>query len=168
MATEEGIVLRMGASGATRTAWVRTSRSSACESCTSKDSCHMGEGGMEMEVEAINTASAKPGDKVLLRIKTGSFVKATFLLYIFPILCLIAGAFIGQHIAESKGGDPSVMAALVGFSGFAMSFIIIRLIDRMLSGNVNYKPEIIKIRHRTAHLKNISDASPPDFSQEPR
>ncbi|MDL2269697.1 SoxR reducing system RseC family protein [Desulfosarcina sp. OttesenSCG-928-A07] len=158
MATEEGVVLTVEKDGRAGTARVRTVRSSACESCSSKDSCRMGEGGMEMEVEAINTAHAKPGDRVLLRIKTGSFVKAAFLLYLFPVLCMVAGAFLGQHIAGIKGSDPSVMAAIMAFSAFGVAFFIIRMMDRLLAHNTNYKPEIIKIRW--------SEPLPPDASGE--
>lgn len=165
MATEEGIVLKLDTTGE-GTARVRTVRSSACESCTSKDSCHAGEGGgMAMDVDAINTARAKPGDRVVLSIKTGSFVKAAFLIYLFPVLCLIVGAFVGQHMAEAKGTDPSSMAAIVGFLAFAVAFVIIRLVDRLMSGNTNYIPEIIKIRHRSAPSEAMADALSVDSSQ---
>ncbi|HSO20180.1 MAG TPA: SoxR reducing system RseC family protein, partial [Desulfosarcina sp.] len=54
----------MGAPGS-RTAWVKTTRSSACESCSSRDACQAGGGGQEMEVEAINTADARVGDRIV-------------------------------------------------------------------------------------------------------
>lgn len=81
-----------------------------------------------------------------MNIKTSSFLKATFLLYVFPILALIAGAMVGQTMAEHRGMDPSAMAALVGFLAFGLSFVIIRFMDRHLSGKASYKPEIIKVR----------------------
>jgi sigma-E factor negative regulatory protein RseC len=119
MATEEGVVFKMGASGA-GTAWVKTTRSSACESCSSRDTCH-GEGGgkeMEMEVEAINTADARVGDRIVLNIRTASLLKATFLLYVFPILAMIAGAVLGQAVAVMRDADPSGLSALFGFLFF--------------------------------------------------
>ena len=56
MATEEGVVFKMGAPGA-GTAWVKTTRSSACEACSSRNACHAEAGANEMEVEAINTVA---------------------------------------------------------------------------------------------------------------
>jgi sigma-E factor negative regulatory protein RseC len=147
MATEEGVVFKLGVSGA-GTAWVRTTRSSACESCSSRGACH-GEGDgkqMEMEVEAINTADARVGDRIVLNIENGSLLKATFLLYVFPILAMIAGAVLGQAVAVMRGTDPSGLSALFGFLFFGLAFIVIRVTGRRLSKNASYRPEIIKIR----------------------
>ena len=145
MATEEGVVFKMGAHEA-GTAWVKTTRSSACASCSSKDACQADGSGKEMEVEAINTAAARVGDRIVLSIKTGSLLKATFLLYIFPILAMLAGAVLGQTVAVMGGKDPSGLSALFGFLFFGLAFIIIRITGRRLSNNTSYQPEIIKIR----------------------
>ena len=147
MATEEGIVFKLGAAGS-GTAWVKTTRSSACASCSSRNACHTSGGGKEMEVEAINTAQAKVGDRIVLNISTGSLLKATFLLYVFPILAMIAGALIGQMVAEARGTDPSGVSALFAFAFFGLAFFAIRIIGRFLSRDASYKPEIIKIRGR--------------------
>lgn len=144
MATEEGIVFKIGAPG---TAWVKTTRSSACKSCTSRDACQ-GEGsGKEMEVEAINTADARVGDLIVLNIKTAPLLKATFLLYIFPILAMLAGALLGQSVATMRGSDPSAMAALFAFLFFGLAFVIIRVTGRRLAKDDSYRPEIIRVRN---------------------
>ena len=154
MATEEGVVFKMGSSEA-GTAWVKTTRSSACASCSSKDACQGSGGGKEMEVEAINSADARVGDRIVLNIKTASLLKATFLLYVFPILAMIAGAVLGQAVAVGRGSDPSGLSALFGFLFFGLAFIVIRITGRRLSTNANYKPEIIKIR---GHHSSSTDA----------
>jgi sigma-E factor negative regulatory protein RseC len=156
MATEEGIVYKTGTPG---TAWVRTTRSSACKSCSSRHACQ-GEGGdMEMEVEAINTADARVGDRIVLSIRTASLLKVTLLLYIFPILAMIGGAILGESVADMRGSDPSAMAALFGFLFFGLAFMIIRLAGRHLSKDDSYKPEIIKIR--VPHSPSTDRASAP-------
>ncbi len=147
MATEEGVVFKMGREGS-GTAWVKTTRSSACESCSSRHACQTGGSGKEMEVEAINTVNARVGDRIVLNIATGSLIKATFLLYVFPVLAMIAGAFVGQAIAGLNDLDPSGMSALFAFLFFGMAAIIIRVAGRRLSGKRQYTPEIIKIRGR--------------------
>lgn len=149
MASEEGVVFRIGTPG-TGTAWVKTTRSSACESCSSRHAClTAGENGKEMEVEAINTAGARVGDRVVLNIRTATLLKATFLLYVFPILAMIAGAVLGQRVAVMRAVEPSKLSALFGFLFFGLAFIAIRIMGRRLSGKSDYKPEIIKIRgHR--------------------
>ncbi len=152
MATEEGIVFKINTPGK---AWVRTTRSSACESCSSRHACQGEASGKEMEVEAINTADARVGDHILLNFKTTSLLKATFLLYIFPILAMLAGALLGQHIAQTRGSDPSAMAALFAFLFFGLAFVVIRIAGRRLAKDNSYRPEILKIRN--PHLMGPSD-----------
>ena len=65
MAIEQGIIIGSGPSGS-NTAWVKTVRSSACESCSSRDSCNPGDNGKSQVVEAINAAGAKVGDRIQL------------------------------------------------------------------------------------------------------
>ena len=89
MAIEQGVVVRLGTDGS-RTAWVKTERSSACESCASRESCNPGADGKAQEVEAINAADARVGDRIQVVIGTGAMLKATFLLYLFPIICMLA------------------------------------------------------------------------------
>lgn len=154
MATEEGVVFKMGAPGA-GTAWVKTTRSSACEGCSTRHACHAEGGGKEMEVEAINAADARVGDRIVLNINTASLLKATFLLYVFPILAMIAGAVLGQAVAVMRGMDPSGLSALFGFLFFGLAFIFIRITGRRLSKNASYQPEITKIR---GHQSPSTDA----------
>jgi len=83
LATEEGIVIRMEGG----TAWVKTRRGSACESCSARHSCASPEGdGQEMEVEAINLAGAAIGDQVVVSIESAALLKTSFLLYVFLII----------------------------------------------------------------------------------
>ncbi|MEJ2099311.1 MAG: SoxR reducing system RseC family protein [Desulfobacterales bacterium] len=77
MATEQGVILRTDS----QTAWVKTVRSSGCEGCSAKGSCHTMGGGQDMEVKALNTAGARVGDRIVLSYETPSFLKATFLIY---------------------------------------------------------------------------------------
>jgi sigma-E factor negative regulatory protein RseC len=84
-----------------------------------------------------------------MSIETASLLKATFLLYVFPILAMIGGALVGHTVATMRGSDPSGLSALCGFLFFGLAFIVIRIAGRRLSKNASYKPEIIKVRgHR--------------------
>jgi sigma-E factor negative regulatory protein RseC len=149
MATERGVVIRLGApeSGL---AWVQTQRSGACKSCSSRHSCTAGEGGKDMEVEAFNTVGARVGDEIILNLDTAPLLKATFLLYVFPILCMIAGAVLGHRYALSRGWDPSGLSAAISLAALGISFLFIRLRGNKLSSKRAYKPQIVRISKAAA------------------
>jgi sigma-E factor negative regulatory protein RseC len=141
MATEQGIVIRTDSKGA----WVKTVKTGSCEGCTARGSCHsLAEHG-EMEVNAINEAGAKVGDRIVLSFETSSLLKATFLLYVFPILLLVIGAAIGQASAPYFGLNPSGFAAILAFSFFFAAVLTVKLkADRLARKNA-YRPKIIKV-----------------------
>ena len=125
------------------TAWVKTTKSSACKACASHDSCEAA--GKEMKVEAINSVGAREGDRIVLSFKTASLMKATFLLYVFPIICMIAGAVVGQKMAPRWGYNPSSLSAAVGFLFFFVAIFIIKIRANRMARKREYKPEIIRI-----------------------
>jgi len=139
MATEEGIVTAVH----TRTAWVKTSRNSACRHCSGRDSCQTQ--GKEMRVEAINLADAGSGDRVLISFETSSLLKATFLLYVFPILCMIAGAVIGQNIAPRFHADGSVCSALFAFTFLFAAVVFVKLKGNKMARKSAYQPKIVRV-----------------------
>ncbi len=145
MATEQGIVTKTDSSAA----WVKTIRTGDCAGCTARGSCHSLGNNAEMEVKAINQAGAQVGDRIVLLFETASLLKATFLLYVFPILLLIAGAAIGQEIAPYIDFNPSGLSALTGFSFFIAAVLIIKARANKMALKKEYHPKIVKILART-------------------
>lgn len=151
MATEEGVVIKLGSSEAP-TAWVKTLRTSACKACASRNSCNEGKNAKEMEVEALNSAGAKVGDRIVLSIQTSSLLKATFLIYIFPIISMLAGAFWGQSIALNNGSqDPSGLSALMAFVFLGVAVLIVKFLGKAMALKKEYTPTIVRI------VKHASD-----------
>ena len=140
MATEQGVVLRTDS----KSAWVMTSRSSACEGCTARGSCHT-MGGKEMEVKALNPAGARAGDRIVLTFETGSLLKATFLIYVFPILFLVAGAALGQFLAPFMALNPSTLSVVLGFALFFMALLMMKKRANKMAAKNAYQPKITKI-----------------------
>ena len=103
---------------------------------------------LTMEVEALNIAGAQVGDRIVLHIETASLLKASFLLYVFPILCMLLGALLGHHGAPSLQLDPSLVSVVLGLVGFGMAFAIIRRRQQSMARTNAYKPKIIRIVQR--------------------
>jgi sigma-E factor negative regulatory protein RseC len=143
VATEQGVVIKT----ADHLAVVKTKRSEACEGCSSKDSCSTK--GNDMEVDAVNRIGAKIGDGVVIQIQTRPFLKATFLLYVFPIVCMILGAVLGEKLAPHIGFDKSALSAILGFLCFFLSIGVVKTKGRQMGENEAYHPKIIRILKKT-------------------
>ena len=141
MATEEGVVFRIDSS----TAWVKTQKTKACEGCSSRGACSVMGGGEDMEVQAINAAGGKVGDRVVLSFDTSSLLKASFLLYVFPIICMLVGAFAGMQLAPAVNLDTSLGSAICAFSFFGLSFLFVRSTGNRMAQKDEYRPKIIRI-----------------------
>ena len=144
MATEQGVVLRADS----QTAWVKTVRSSACEGCSAKGSCHGTGSAQEMEVKALNTAGARAGDRIVLSFETPSLLKATFLIYVFPIILLVVGAALGQMLAPIIGFNASALSVLSGFAFFFTALIIVKVRANKMAKKDGYQPKVVKILGR--------------------
>jgi sigma-E factor negative regulatory protein RseC len=142
MATEKGIVTKIGS---TTTAWVKTTKTDACKACAARSSCHSMGGSNEMEVEAINHAGAQVGQKVVLSFDTSPLLKATFLLYVFPIIAMIVGAFVGQKLALNFNVDASFLSAIFGFLFFGITMLFVRSKGNRLGQRDEYRPKIIRV-----------------------
>jgi sigma-E factor negative regulatory protein RseC len=141
MATEEGVVLRIDS----RTAWVKTQKTKSCEGCASRGACSVMGGAEDMEVQAINAAGGKVGDRVVLSFDTSSLLKASFLLYVFPIICMLLGAFAGMQVAPAVNFDSSIVSAICAFSFFGLSFLLVKSKGNRMAQKDEYRPKIIRI-----------------------
>lgn len=140
MITENGIVTTATAS----TAWIKTVRSGACESCSSKKSCGTAGNQKEMIVTVKNTLNVEEGDHVIVGLETRPVLYLTFLLYVFPIILLTIGALIGDSLAPSFQMDPSILSMILGFSFFGLSFYFIRRKNKSMSQKEEYKPFLVR------------------------
>ena len=141
MATEQGIVIRTSS----REAWVKTVKSGSCEGCTARGACHSLSDSGHREVNAVNEIGAEVGDRIVLSFETSSLLKATFLIYVFPILFLISGATLGQVSAPYFNFNASGLSAVVGFFFFFAAVFVIKVKANKMAKKNEYRPKIVKI-----------------------
>ena len=142
MATAEGIVTKIYSS----TAWVKCTKSAACESCSAKGFCDtVGGSDDDVEVEAINAVEAKVDDRVTISFETSSLLKVSFLVYMVPVLFLILGVVIGDKIAAILNYDQSIFSMLTGFLFLFAAFFVVKTKGKDLSQKEAYQPKIIRI-----------------------
>ena len=90
-------------------------------------------------------AGARVNDRVVISFDAASLVKISFLLYVFPILCMIAGAVLGQRLAPLPGLDESAASVVCGILFFALAFVIIKIQGKKLAGRSDYRPKVIRV-----------------------
>ncbi len=125
------------------TAVIKVEKSSSCKHCADKDSCSVADRNMLIEVK--NILNAKEGDRVEVSVPEGTFVKLSLMVYIFPIICLMAGAFLGNFLSMGLNTDPSATAAITAAIFLAASFILLKLVEKKKGTGEKYSPRMTRI-----------------------
>jgi sigma-E factor negative regulatory protein RseC len=102
-------------------------------------------GGDTMEAEALNTADARVGDRVLLKIAPKSLWKISFVFYMLPVIFLIAGVIAGLKLGETYLSNPELGALLTGILACAAAFLIVKLFAKQVKEDKDYMPQIDRI-----------------------
>ncbi len=126
---------------------VKVERSEACGNCAARGMCQaLGGQSKEMLVEVLNDKHAKPGDVVEISIPSKPFLKSMSVVYMIPVMSLIAGLFLGMEFGKrtdiinpSLAGFLGAMIFLAGAFGFA------RWYDRKAQQNIEYWPRISRV-----------------------
>ncbi len=123
---------------------VSVPRKSVCEGCTA-GTCKPDE--QSMEIDAVNKAKAKVGQRVRVVIKTYTYLKGSILIYGIPAIALITGAILGKEIFSHKfkNMDPDIISAISGFSAFILVFLGIKIWSIKAEKKVESKPVIEEI-----------------------
>nr|HID59001.1 hypothetical protein [Desulfobacterales bacterium] len=142
--TEEGTVKRVQGS----MAWVVTKRSDMCQNCLARSACHMLGGGDEVEAKVKNTANARVGDRVVIGLSETAMLKATFLVYLVPVMALFGGSLIGLLLNKLVYANASsdLLEIVTGSISFFMAIFWIKTRGNRLSSHREYLPEIVSIK----------------------
>lgn len=142
---EEGVVVAVTADGV----WIETRRQSGCQSCSSRGGCGVGLMNKALNrrphtVRAQTHLPVQVGDHVRLLLPATALVQASLLMYLLPLLGLIAGAMVGQWLLASNGG--AIGGAAVGF---ASVLLFIARQQNGLARSGRYAPRIEQIVFRS-------------------
>ncbi|HHV46057.1 MAG TPA: SoxR reducing system RseC family protein [Tissierellia bacterium] len=97
-----------------------------CSSCASCEVKHV-------TVFLKNNIGAKEGDLVEIKAMPKKVLKYTLIAYMVPFIMLVAGIVLGVSYFQSKGVESYEMYGFgVGMAFLAVSYLIIKLIDRYI------------------------------------
>ncbi|MBF0317864.1 MAG: SoxR reducing system RseC family protein [Nitrospirae bacterium] len=133
-------------------ATVVVQRTSACAHCSSNKVCSSDEEGSDSEdsvIEAINTANATIGQRVIVELKTHTYLKGAMIVYALPAIALLAGAIVGKgmlsDMAMFSSMRPDVVSAIGGFTALFLAVIAVKLISGRLEKKTEYKAVIKRV-----------------------
>lgn len=132
---QEGIVLECSGS----VAKVKASRHNDCENC---GACP---GNSAMVLQALNPLGAKPGQRVAIEVQQVNMLKAAFVVYVLPLLAVLAGVVAGGVLAEYLGYTGTAFQVGGGIVSFVLSVVYIKYFDTSARTNVKMQPVITRI-----------------------
>lgn len=132
-------------------ALVRIEKSAHCATCESRDSCHVAD-DRGMVIEVANELRARAGDRVEVAIPTRSLLKLSILVYLLPVLGLMAGAYAGEAWAPRLGTSATFASVALGLLVMGTVFTVLKIIDRRVRRSGEYSPRMRRI---------LSSAAPP-------
>jgi sigma-E factor negative regulatory protein RseC len=118
----------------------------ASEACGRCGACHPDAEG-RVGIEAVAVSGVKIGDAVEIEISTGGVVKTSFMVYLLPIVFLIAGYMLGSALTDFfsisvPGETGGILGALFLLTA---SFWVVRRYDRHIRSRGTLRARVIRI-----------------------
>lgn len=104
-------------------------RTSMCAKC---GACGMGSTQDDIVVPVANDLNARKGDEVEVEFTSRNALASSAIGYIFPLIMLFLGIFVGYSIPPIGSLIPDVMAAIFGLAFALGSYLILRALDPVL------------------------------------
>jgi len=132
---------------------IKVQKSSACAQCSSRETCDIAD--KDAKIEVLNDLGAKKGDLVELSMPEGTLLKASFLVYLLPVIALLAGAFTGKALADATGINQTFASLAVGFLLIGIVFYILIRRHRSEEYQKRFRPRMTRILNDRQTCGNI-------------
>jgi len=133
---EEGIIIEISKDNIAR---VKVGRHNECKNC---GACP---GDNSVIMDAKNPIEAKIGQRIAFEMKDTNILMAAFVVYIVPLVAVVAGVFVGQIIAKEFGYSVRGFQIGGGIITFILSMINIKHFDKYAHNNEKMQPVITRI-----------------------
>jgi len=127
-------------------AYISLKANSSCESCANKCMCQSDSGPVALKIR--NRWQLNAGDEVELEISGGLKIWAAFLIFILPIIMLLAGYYLGFEYTGSE-----IYGIVGAFTGFIISLLVLKSVNRQVEKKDGVPKKLL------CHQDNIDCAS---------
>ncbi len=112
---------------------------SQCTHCGARHACSA-MGGVVRQIEIPVKNNVKVGDRVTISYQSQSRIVSALLVFLLPVLFLIAGYFVGFTLFGTEG-----KAILVALAGLVIAFILNWGLNKVFTTDSHFLPMIVKI-----------------------
>lgn len=156
MLLESGRVVAVETDGV----WVETIRKSTCGSCAVQKGCGHGllnsvSSGRRSLIRALpgdlDLAQCHVDDEVQISIPDEVILRGSFIVYIIPLVIMMAGTMMGSSVATNADVGGAVGAA----AGFVLGFSLVRLHARLHRDDRSLQPTVVDILHRETQALRV-------------
>jgi sigma-E factor negative regulatory protein RseC len=146
MLTETGLVVALEADAL----WVQTMRRSTCGGCSAQAGCGHGllnrvSGGQRGFIRALPGIEGmdkyRVGQQVALSIPEEVILRGSFIAYLMPLLCMLAGAAAAVNWLS---GNPDLVAVLGATGGLALGFGLVHWHGIRHRQDLNFQPVLVR------------------------
>ena len=121
---------------------VEVERSSACAKCHAGCVCNVETS--TMLVEANDPIGVHIDQCVQMSMQNASVLRAAFVVYVIPLLALIAGVLLGEYFGRAFG-IRNILQILIGFGCLGLSLIFVRFYNNIFKQNIKNQPVITRV-----------------------
>ena len=140
--------------------WVETLRQTACQRCSASKGCGHAlidgqRAGSRARVRALCDQPLSLHDEVVLGIPEGLLLRGAMMVYLVPLLTLLAGALLGEVLLA---GLPVEGAALGGVAGLLCGFLLNRWYSVRHRHDPALQPRVLRrASHDVLHCLQVRD-----------
>ncbi|MEZ8742521.1 SoxR reducing system RseC family protein [Photobacterium swingsii] len=156
-------VIAVDSSGIT----VSCQQQTSCGHCASRDSCGTGIvskaiPGRAHQINIETQEQVAVGDVVEIGLAEQSMLSSALLVYLLPLLFLIAGTIVGQWVfVDLAAGSELGVIALAGASA-ALGLAIARYVAKRIEGQSAYTPSLIRVLGAQISNNSVINAASKD------
>lgn len=127
--------------------WVETGVKAGCNSCSETKSCGTSllaklfedkQRHLRVALEGRDPAQFSLNDVVEIGMSEAAILKGSLVVYMLPLAGLLVGAMLASSLAYAEG-----IVVLMGFSGFALGLLGVRLHGWLNRANPEYQPVLV-------------------------
>lgn len=141
------------------TATVRLGGNSGCSTCDAGRGCGAGIFGRMLkkrpvDVELEKSMDAREGDAVIVGLPESLFLRLSLLMYLFPLVCLLAGAAVGHGLAVATKASAPWADLVVLIFGVIAAMTAFRAVGK-LRFELSWTDDVHIIRNLNMNHQNL-------------